>query len=293
MRRALKYKNFLVYALLAFLMLAGQAFTQDVQFTVALVKGKVTYRAYKSFKREDVKVGDKLDARGKVALADGDQLDVKTPMGDVISFQDKTYATLSKLTQQGDDKEVEISMPLGNIDCDVKKLGQKSSFQVRTPSAVAGVRGTKFGVSISPDGTATVSVTEGLVAVDPTAGGSSVSVGAGAKASVKAGSKGVKVQNNNKGGSKGGSKGNNKGGKKGGGGSGGDTSGSSDDDQSSTEATEPPEPPTEISGSVKEIQDIVNTARELNIEIDLPDAVEDIGTTVVEELEQIEFDIKR
>jgi hypothetical protein len=213
-------------------------------------------------------------------------------MGDVISFEDKTYATLSKLTQQGDDKQVEISMPLGNIDCDVKKLSKKSSFQVRTPSAVAGVRGTKFGVSISPNGTATVTVSEGLVAVAPSAGGSSVAVGAGKSASVKAGGKGVKVQSNNKGGNKGGgNKGKGKGNK---GGKGGNSGGSaSGDDQGSGEPPEPPEPPSEINGSVQEIQDIVNTARELNLDIDLPDAVEDIGTTVIEQLEQIEFDVKR
>lgn len=178
-----------------FLALSGLV-AADVDFTVTNVVGDVTFRAYKSFKKVPVKVGDKLGSKGKISLKDGDALDLETPMGDVLNFKDKTFATLSKLTQNGADKQVEISMPLGSISCDVKKLSKDSSFQVRTPSAVAGVRGTKFGVTITESGTATISVTEGLVAVQPSSGGSAVSVGAGQSASVKSGGGSISVKEN-------------------------------------------------------------------------------------------------
>lgn len=225
-------------------------------FKVEKVTGDVTFRAYKSFKRLTVKVGDELGAKGKIALNDGDFLEIKTPMGDVLTFENKTYATLSKLTGSGADKNVQIDMPLGKINCDVKKLSKASSFQVRTPSAVAGVRGTRFGVKIDQSGTVSVDVSEGLVAVAPASNpGSTVAVGAGQSASVKKGG-GVSVSKSSNGGGKknGATKGKKKGQeKKNGGNSGGGDSGGGDSGGDSFVAPEIviPEPPIDIPGLPK------------------------------------------
>ena len=60
-------------------------------------------------------------------------------------------------------------------------------FQIRTPVAVIGVRGTDFIVSVAPDGATTVSVLEGLIEVTARGGGGdSVGVGVGQAASVSA-----------------------------------------------------------------------------------------------------------
>ncbi len=60
-------------------------------------------------------------------------------------------------------------------------------FQIRTPVAVIGVRGTDFIVSVAPDGATTVSVLEGLIEVTArVGGGGSTSVGVGQAASVSA-----------------------------------------------------------------------------------------------------------
>ena len=56
----------------------------------------------------------------------------------------------------------------------------KEGFQVRTPVAVIGVRGTDFTVGVGADGTTVVAVAEGSVVVTATVGaGGSASVGAG------------------------------------------------------------------------------------------------------------------
>ncbi len=259
-------RNNLLRILLASFLLVGALEAAEHAFKTVKVTGDVTFRAYKSFKRLAVKVGDELDAKGKIALNDGDFLEIQTPMGDILTFQDKTYATLSKLTGSGADKNVQIDMPLGKINCDVKKLSKASSFQVRTPSAVAGVRGTRFGVEIDQSGTVSVDVSEGEVAVAPASNpGSTVAVTAGQSASVKK-SGDVSVSNNSNGGGKanGNNKngGNNKNNGNGGGGDGGDGGGAE------TPAPEPVEVPDikEIPG-LDEVIDTIKNIQRIEFEV--------------------------
>lgn len=247
------YRTYLISIVL--LLLGSSHLFAEHKFKVTQVSGDVTFRAYKSFKNEPVQVGDELDAQSKVALKDGDSLEVKTPMGDVLSFKDKTFATLSKLTGVGEDKQIEVNMPLGKINCDVQKLSKESSFQIRTPSAVAGVRGTKFGVEINQNGTATINVSEGSVAVAPsTGGGASVSVGAGQSASVKAGGS-IKVETTKTEGKGGGSTGG--GGKSDGGSTGGGESGGGEGGEKDAPEVEVPDPPVDVDG----VDDIIEELR--------------------------------
>ena len=53
----------------------------------------------------------------------------------------------------------------------LKLLSQKSKFEVHTPTATAGVRGTIFSVQVDAAGKTSVSVDEGAVAVNPAASG--------------------------------------------------------------------------------------------------------------------------
>jgi hypothetical protein len=56
-------------------------------------------------------------------------------------------------------------------------IGGKTKFEVRTPTATAGVRGTVFSVAVDEEGHTTVAVYEGEVAVDAEAGSASVAPG--------------------------------------------------------------------------------------------------------------------
>ena len=56
----------------------------------------------------------------------------------------------------------------------VRALSANSKFEIHTPTATAGVRGTEFSICVSPDGTTEVLVYEGNVSVD--SGGKSVGV---------------------------------------------------------------------------------------------------------------------
>lgn len=296
------FSSFLLVTI-SFLFIQASLLAKDVGFTVTNVVGDVTYRAYKSFKRVPVKVDQKLDPKGKIALADGDMLDLKTPMGDVLNFKDKTYATLSKLAQNGADKQVEINMPLGKIECDVKKLSKESSFQVRTPSAVAGVRGTKFGVQINESGTVSVSVTEGLVAVQPTSGGSggpSIPVSSGQKASVKSGSSSVSVEKSSGKSNAGGSSSGGKGGSKssnsdsGSSGSSSDSSGSSIIDNAPTnvrEASNQKENEDETNPQFEALTTDEQRAEISNIDGSITEDIDDIDETLNDDVPDVQGEV--
>ncbi|MFP4179262.1 MAG: FecR domain-containing protein [Spirochaetaceae bacterium] len=62
-------------------------------------------------------------------------------------------------------KETEFSTMAGSMAYKVKKLSGNEAFRVRTESAVMGVRGTDFDVTISPEGSVLVACEEGRVAV--------------------------------------------------------------------------------------------------------------------------------
>ena len=57
----------------------------------------------------------------------------------------------------------------GTVLSKVRKLGNSDGYTVRTSSAIAGVRGTAFAVTMNATGSATIAVQEGVVAVLPAA----------------------------------------------------------------------------------------------------------------------------
>jgi len=70
-----------------------------------------------------------------------------------------------------------IEVTTGRIWASVEKLKPGSKFEVKTPSAVATVRGTAFEISVAPDGTTTVKTTEGEVLVQSQGQQQSVTAG--------------------------------------------------------------------------------------------------------------------
>lgn len=113
--------------------------------------------------RGQVAAGDviKTDGRGGVALTwlDGTHMrvganSVMTVLKCQINTASKAETSLFKL----DAGRVWIRV--------LKVLSHKSKFEVLTPTATAGVRGTVFSVAVTPEGKTLVSVKEGAVALD-------------------------------------------------------------------------------------------------------------------------------
>ncbi len=111
-----------------------------------VVKGdvKVTSAATKS--TEPGKVGKKVfpgdtiltgpDSRAKIVMSDKN----------VLNISPDTKIVIEKYTNNGQEKSVELKVEFGKIRASVEQKydGEKSKFNVKTPSAVAGVRGTDF-----------------------------------------------------------------------------------------------------------------------------------------------------
>lgn len=62
-----------------------------------------------------------------------------------------------------DEKQTDLKLFAGNLNCKVNKLGQDESFTVKTPSAVAGVRGTEFDAILDQAMNTMVACSEGEV----------------------------------------------------------------------------------------------------------------------------------
>lgn len=68
---------------------------------------------------------------------------------DGIRLGDNTTVEIDKLAKiSGDDSDVSLNLQGGTIVGQVKKISKASHFDIRTPTGVAGIRGTDFAVSV-------------------------------------------------------------------------------------------------------------------------------------------------
>jgi hypothetical protein len=85
--------------------------------------------------------------------------DIELESGSVIKIGENTVVTLSKLLQGsgGAASNTSLKVGTGKIWANVKKLTTtKSLFEFETPTAVASIRGTRLGVSVDAQGTASM-----------------------------------------------------------------------------------------------------------------------------------------
>ena len=88
-----------------------------------------------------------LNAYDKITTSKGAALDVTFDDGlkDIVKIGSNSHVVLESDAIQ---KQTSIFMDRGEILLKLEKLEKGSNFQVRTPTAVAGVRGTSFGVQL-------------------------------------------------------------------------------------------------------------------------------------------------
>jgi hypothetical protein len=95
--------------------------------------------------------------------------------GSSITLGPNSELTLSKIGAGNEGSETFLELLKGTANAIVQKLKMGSSFEMKTPNAVAAVKGTEF--EVSEDGSAgTVSVREGIVAMSDARGGNTVQV---------------------------------------------------------------------------------------------------------------------
>lgn len=149
------------FAFLLFASVSGE----EGFYRVQGITGEAVVRDRDSFETRKINANDELKSSSKILLRKGAEIKLISPMGDLVILKDKGYVRLSDIVK-GDNGESSLSIDLfsGKVNCVVKKR-DNARFQVRTPSAVAGVRGTVFSCQVNDIGDSAIAVLQGAVQV--------------------------------------------------------------------------------------------------------------------------------
>ena len=120
--------------LIALLLLISTAFGSP--FTLKMVDGEVS--VVRGLKKLTVKEGMELQYNDRISTKEGARAQIQFGEGNVILLNENSRTKLTK-----EKEETVIDLSEGVVRCRLKNLENKK-FAVRTPSAVAGVRGTDF-----------------------------------------------------------------------------------------------------------------------------------------------------
>lgn len=136
--------------------------------TLTNVKGSVTVRA--PGQTEDQAAADNMTVvEGTVVKTAGkSSVMVKFADGSLIKIGPFSNMTISKATGV-DGKDTKLDISSGKMYARVKKLDSGSKFTVKTPTAIAGVRGTYYSSEVDEDASSRFDVFEGEVAVSSAA----------------------------------------------------------------------------------------------------------------------------
>jgi cytochrome c-type biogenesis protein CcmH/NrfG len=144
------------------------------------IQQQVTYQAVQRTPRS-AKVGDRLRAVGdKITTAKKSSatLIFDDDIGSVRAIEDTILQVKRLQVGNGGGRITVLSVPRGIARLQVRRFNNPGSqLLIETPAGVAGVRGTTFGVSVTPDGKTVIATEEGSVTA--TAQGETVTVNPG------------------------------------------------------------------------------------------------------------------
>ncbi len=155
---------------LAFIACKGEK--SNHALVVTFLKGKVTIESAGASKK--ARIGSLLKAEDTLKVGKKSRADLQISKGTVVRIASSSSLKINQLVAnlKGTNK-TKLQLDRGSLYAKVQKQKEGSSFSVKTPTAVAGVRGTEFHVS-SKEGKDTIAVTSGKVAVENKAGKSTV-----------------------------------------------------------------------------------------------------------------------
>ena len=159
------------------LLLPGAAAYAQTSGTLTSVAGSVFVKTGEGAEQA-ARQGDTVEPGARLRTGDDGNAEVTFGDGSKLQIRPGTQVALSGTKRP--EKKSSIVLFFGRVWSKVtRSVGGDTSYEVNTPNAVAGVRGTEFETAVADDGTAKVRVTEGKVAVSSDAGnqGSSVTKG--------------------------------------------------------------------------------------------------------------------
>jgi len=157
-----------VFLISIFLCLTVKAASpQNAVATIYKIAGKVEIKQSGSEKWEKAKVEMPLTAGMALRTGKNAEAFIKWSTGSVVKFSAQTSMNFSELSLDKTSKieKTTIDISEGRLFANVKKmLNKNSEFNVKTPTAIAGVRGTGF-LAETSEGKTTFAVVEGQVSV--------------------------------------------------------------------------------------------------------------------------------
>ncbi len=126
--------------------------------TVAFMIGDVKINSV------DVQIGDPIKQNDDIVTGENSFCDIRIG-GSIIRIKAQTSVKISTLVKSGSIENTEIGLNSGKLLCKPKKLLKDENFTVKTPTAVAGVRGTQFAVEADKLKTTRIKVFSGEVKV--------------------------------------------------------------------------------------------------------------------------------
>ncbi|HPA70884.1 MAG TPA: FecR family protein [Spirochaetota bacterium] len=112
----------------------------------------------------DVQIGEVLNEKDVILTGQNASCDIKIGES-IIRVKENSKLLVSQILRQNDTENVTLGLDVGKILCRPKKLMKNENFLVRTPTAVAGVRGTLFTVEADKKKTTRIKVFNGKVGV--------------------------------------------------------------------------------------------------------------------------------
>lgn len=128
------------------------------------VRGTVVYKGGQT---RPARMGDHLGQKQGITTGKRSSAIIAMDNGiGTIKVAENTDLVVRKLSQENGGSVTLISVSRGQVALRVRPFTNPASrLEIRTPSGVAGVRGTEFGVAVSPSGRSAVLTAEGKVAV--------------------------------------------------------------------------------------------------------------------------------
>ena len=129
--------------------------TVQMKATVVKVAGDVRVKSRASLTWHNTKVNEVLGAGDQIETRKNGSIEIKLDNDNVISLKPDTKITLTKLTQntKTGDYENLLEATKGKIRAKVEKIKGNSKFEIKTPTAVACVRGTIIYLLVYPNST--------------------------------------------------------------------------------------------------------------------------------------------
>ncbi len=175
--------RFLIKNSLIGVLMASWIFSQVETLRVGRMVGNVRFALRGNSELMTLKPGQSVPSSSAVVTAANSSVDLHFPDGSVISVAPNSRFRLDKMAAVSNTDTGTFSIDYGKILSKFSKLDKKRDLQFVTPSSIAGVRGTAFGIDVSKTGDAKLLVTEGTVAF----GGQEVPAGSVSEATKDAG----------------------------------------------------------------------------------------------------------